>query len=317
MSESLRIVITGGSSGIGAALVEALAADGHSLFVCARREDRLAAVTCQGRLVAGHPCDVTNEQQVAQFVAWIKEQTRHLDGLINCAGILGPIGPFAGTDSSEWLETLRVNLFGTYLMIKHALPLLNGSAAPRIINFSGGGAFNPFPNYSAYACSKAGVIRLTECLAVELAPRGIRVNAVAPGFVATPIHQATLDAGPEKAGEEQFAVTLRGLEEKRPPQPMIECVRFLLSSESDALSGKTISANFDPWRRPEFLAHIEKISESDVFTMRRVMWAPGLPSSLAELLEKADRARPSLLNRKPSVAPRRTSDVFKRKDVEP
>lgn len=305
MLEPLRIAITGASSGIGAALVDGLAGDGHSLFICARRAERLPQGTRRLSHIAGHACDVSDEGQVIEFMVWVEGQTPYLDALINCAGTLGAIGPITETNSTQWLETLRVNLFGAYLMIKHAIPLLEGSAAPRIINFSGGGAFNPFPNYTAYACSKAGVIRLTESLAVELAPRGFRVNAVAPGFVATPLHAATLNAGPEKAGAEQYELTLKGIKAGRGPQPALDCVRFLLSSQADALTGKTLSANFDPWQEPEFQDSIAEINDSDLFTMRRVMMAPGMPPLLTKLLEEAEERRPSLFQRKPPLPPRR------------
>jgi NAD(P)-dependent dehydrogenase (short-subunit alcohol dehydrogenase family) len=255
-----------------------------------------------------HVCDVTDEAQVEQFVAWMKGHAGYLDALINCAGILSAIGPVETTRSKDWFEVIRVNLFGTYLMIKHALPLLEGSAAPRIVNFSGGGAFNPFPNYTAYACAKAGVVRLTESLAVELAARGIRVNAIAPGFVPTPIHEATLDAGPDRAGQEQFAITLQGMQSPRAPGAVIDCVRFLLSNASDALTGKTISANFDPWNEPEFLMNIDRVVDSDLFSLRRSMSAPDLPPELTRVLEWGERRRPSLLNRRPRVAPRRVDE---------
>ena len=305
MSKGLHIAITGASSGIGAALGEALAADKHMVFVCARRVDRLMRMTERSTGVLGHACDVTNEEQVAQFVAWIKGHTPHLDALINCAGILRAIGSLETTSSKDWFEVIRTNLFGTYLMIKHALPLLDDSDAPRIINFSGGGAFNPFPNYSAYACSKAGVVRLTESLAVEFAARGIRVNAVAPGFVRTPIHDATLEAGPDRAGEEQFAFTLEAMRSTKSPDVVIDCVRFLLSSASDALTGKTISANYDPWNDPEFVKNLDKIVDSDLFGLRRTMSAPDLPPELTKLLERSERQRPSLLDRHPRVETKR------------
>jgi NAD(P)-dependent dehydrogenase (short-subunit alcohol dehydrogenase family) len=177
-----------------------MASQGHSLFVCARRSDLLNQVTRNGTIARGRACDVADEEQVKAFVEWVKTQTPRIDALVNCAGGFGAIGAIDQTDSTEWLDTLRVNLFGTYLMVKHVLPLLTVSSDARIVNFSGGGAFSPFPNYSAYACSKAGIVRLTECLAAELAPRGIAVNAVAPGFVATDAHRMTMTAGAERAG---------------------------------------------------------------------------------------------------------------------
>src|SRR5207245_2863608 len=208
----MTLIVTGASSGIGAALVSALFADGHRLFVCARRGDRLDEVTRNGKLAQARVCDVSDEAQVEAFIAWVKMMTPHVDALLNCAGGFGAIGPIGVSSSDEWFHTVRVNLFGTYLMIKHALPLLLGAAAPRIVNCSGGGAFSPFPNYSAYSCSKAAVVRLTECLAAELAPQGVAVNAIAPGFVATAAHQATMEAGIDRAGALHYRRTKAILE---------------------------------------------------------------------------------------------------------
>lgn len=267
----LRIVVAGGSSGIGAELTKSLAAAGHQVYVCARRKDRLDAVTAGNTLAQGFVCDVSDEAQVKRFVSWLTERTPAIDVLLNCAGTFGPIGPLDETDSAEWFDTIKVNLFGTYLVTKHFLPLLSASDDPRIVNFSGGGAFSPFPNYSAYACSKAGIVRLTECLAAELAPRGITVNAVAPGFVPTEAHQKTLEVGAEKAGALHYQRTKAVLAEGGASiATVIQCVRMLLSRQMHGMTGKTISANFDPWRTDAFVERLGDITRSDLWTMRRV-----------------------------------------------
>jgi 3-oxoacyl-[acyl-carrier protein] reductase len=288
VGQRLRIIITGASSGIGAGLVESLAADGHELFVCARRADRLRAVTENDTLAHGHVCDVSDEDQVRAFVAWVAGFTPVVDVLINCAGGFGAIGSLETSDSQAWFDTIRVNLFGTYLVTKHVVPLLTGSSDARIVNFSGGGAFNAFPNYSAYACSKAAVVRLTECLAAELAPRGITVNAVAPGFVATEAHQATLSAGAERAGSLHYRRTQAILEEGGASiANVVDCVRRLVSPQTHGLTGKTISANFDPWRTGAFGECIPEISRSDLWTMRRVNLVNMPEGSLRTTLEEA------------------------------
>jgi len=267
----LRIIVTGASAGIGAGLVEALAEDGHMLFVCARQAAILDQTTRQNTLARGRACDISDEGQVREFLGWVQALTQHIDVLVNCAGKFGAIGPVEVTDSEEWLDTMRVNLFGTYLMAKYALPLLARSSDPRIINFSGGGAFNTLPNYSAYACSKAAVVRLTECLAAELAPRGVAVNAIAPGFVATDLHQATLIAGAERAGKLAYNRTKAILESGGAQiADVVDCVRVLLSPEMHGLTGKTISVNFDPWRTRAFRDLIPGIIRSDLYTMRRI-----------------------------------------------
>jgi len=139
------------------------------------------------------------------------------------------------------------------------------------VNVSGGGAFAPFPNYSAYAVSKAAVVRLTETLAVELAPQGIAVNAIAPGFVATEIHDATLREGVERAGQEHFEQTQRLLRQGAVPiERVVACLQFLLSDRAEGLTGKTISASFDPWGTPTFTAWIPQMNQSELYTLRRI-----------------------------------------------
>lgn len=267
----LRILVTGASAGIGAALVQALAADGHTVFACARRADALRAVTADETLARSRACDVGDEAQVRELVRWVSGHVAGLEALVLCAGSFGAIGLVDQTDSDAWWDTLRVNVFGTYLVVKHALPLLARGVRPRVLTFAGGGAFGTFPRYSAYAASKAAVVRLTECLADELRERGVAVNAVAPGMVATEIHRRTLTAGPAAAGAEHYERTRRVLAEGGMPMAVpVECVRFLLSAEADGLTGKTIAASFDPWRRDDFRAHLGDIARSDLYTMRRI-----------------------------------------------
>ncbi|MHB8731341.1 MAG: SDR family NAD(P)-dependent oxidoreductase [bacterium] len=268
----LRILITGASAGIGAGLLEALARDGHTLFACARRGPALDEATRHNTLARGRLCDVSDEQQVREFIAWLESVTDRLDVLINCAGTIGAIGPVELADSDEWWGTLRVNLFGTYAMTRHALPLLQRSEDGRILNFAGGGAFGPRLNYSAYACSKAAVVRLTECLAAELAPVNIAVNAVAPGFVATGHHRPTIEAGVERAGALAYRRTKEAMEQDAAPQidKVADCVRRLLAPDLRGLTGKTISVNFDPWRSGRFREYCAEITRSDLYALRRI-----------------------------------------------
>jgi dolichol-phosphate mannosyltransferase len=285
LTSSLRIVITGASSGIGAALTQALAKDGHRLFVCARRKDRLDGVTAGLPSASGWQCDVTDEDQVVAFARAVREKTTAIDALVNCVGTFGAIGPLSATDTQEWFDTMRVNLLGPYLAIKHFLPHLAGGRDPRILNVAGGGAFSPFPNYSAYACSKAALVRLTECLAAELAPAGIAVNAVAPGIIATEAHAATLQAGAARAGAVQYRRTLAILRDGGAPMDrVVDCLRALLSERLRGLTGKTISANFDPWGTETFQSRLREITRSDLYTSRRYNVVNLPPGKLREEL---------------------------------
>ena len=149
---------------------------------------------------------------------------------------------------------------------------MSKSKIKKIINFSGGGAFNPFPNYSAYACSKAAVVRLTETISYELKPKGIKVNCVAPGFVSTDIHKSTIKSGSKIAGNKFYQETLKKIKYKQgtPLIKIYKCIEFLISNKSNFLTGKTISVNFDPWNKKIFKKEILKNLNSDALTMRRV-----------------------------------------------
>ncbi|MGC2123279.1 MAG: SDR family NAD(P)-dependent oxidoreductase, partial [Xanthobacteraceae bacterium] len=160
------IVVTGASSGFGAAFAVALAGDGNDLFICARRTDRLAEVAAGRSTIFHAPCDVSQESEVKDFYRQVGERTRSLDAVIHCAAILGPLGTFDTVKSEEWIAAITANVFGAYLVAKHALPLLRSGKQPRILVLSGGGAFDPMPHVSAYGASKAAIVRLVETLAV-------------------------------------------------------------------------------------------------------------------------------------------------------
>lgn len=288
MSDRKSIVITGASSGIGAALTKAFAEDGHRLFICARRADRLAHVTKDLPSASYEICDVSSDADVARFFGRVRTEMSSIDVLIHCAAVIGPIGPITDIDGGEWFSAIKTDLFGAFLVAKYAVPLMHPERRPRILLLSGGGAFDPMPNLSAYGVSKAAIIRLAETLAVELAPRNIAVNVFAPGFVATEIFDSMLKAGPDRGGE-IYKIVIKLLNEwhdsdiKRP----LDCARFLISDAAAPLTGKTISARYDPWDHPEFTECLPEIVGSRLYATQRtgLDHLKGLP--FADRLAKA------------------------------
>jgi len=135
----------------------------------------------------------------------------------------------------------------------------------RIINISGGGTTSPFPNYSSYACSKTAIVKLTENMSVEY-PK-IDINAIAPGFIRTRLADQTLKAK-EKAGKfynkTQKMVKSGGQSMKK----AVDLVMFLLSKESEGISGKLISAQYDDWSNPNFIDRLK--TDKDFCTLRRI-----------------------------------------------
>jgi 3-oxoacyl-[acyl-carrier protein] reductase len=138
----------------------------------------------------------------------------------------------------------------------------------KIVNYSGGGAASPFPNYSAYATSKIALVRYTENIALELAAESIDINCIAPGFVITRLHRQTLAAGSEAAGASFYEGTKKQMESGGvPPEKAADLTAFLLSDESDGITGKFISAPWDPWDSLEFQGRLR--SDKDFCTIRR------------------------------------------------
>jgi len=266
-------IITGGSMGIGKAIAAAFLREGSSCVIIARGEDALAATVRElaaiGPPVKAFAGDVSNEQDVAELIDFALEEFGTVDVFVNCAGVLGPIGQSTEVDPGRWWKTLEVNLLGTFLCCRAALQaMVPQQKRGKIINLSGGGAAAPFPGFSAYAASKAAVVRLTETLAEEYKQYGIDINVIAPGAVNTRLLDQMLDAG-EAAGPEQTQRALKQKEEGgASPELAAELAVYLASSRSDGLTGKFLSAVWDDWRSlPD---RIDEVMGSDLYTLRRV-----------------------------------------------
>jgi NAD(P)-dependent dehydrogenase (short-subunit alcohol dehydrogenase family) len=279
MEETLAgttVVVTGGSTGIGAECARQVLVAGGRVVICARGAARLESTRESLVRVARSPVDVT---ALPADVTVEADLERVLDaattaggrlGLVHAAATLAAIGPVVEVDPAAWLETVRIDLFGAFLAARAACRrMIARGEGGSIVLFSGGGGTSAFPNFTAYGCSKAGVVRLAETLAQEVAPYGIRVNSVAPGFVATTIHEATLQAG-EAAGAAYLERTRRELSEGGvSPEVGARAVVFLLSDRSAAITGRLLAAPHDNWR--EWPAHRAELDGSDLFTLRRIV----------------------------------------------
>ena len=270
-------IVTGASLGLGFAIAQQYVEAGADVLICARSADsleaahsRLRALASPGQAVLSQCADVSNPRDVTALVARALEEFGRLHVLVNNAGIPGPAGAAEDADWHEWLRTLEVNLLGPVLLCRAVLPHFKQAAYGKIIQLSGGRATNPLPMLSAYAASKAAVIRFMETLAEETRPHHIDVNSIAPGALNTRILDQFIAAGADRIGSEFHARSVRQKEQGGAPlQRGAELAVFLGSAGSDGITGKLISAVWDPWAAlPE---HLEDLRRTDVYTLRRIV----------------------------------------------
>lgn len=269
-------LITGASQGLGAEIARQYVANGASVLLCARSVDKLAEqqhaltphLAPHARIVtiAG---DIGERSDVDAIFAKLHAEFPRLDILVNNAGVYGPMGNIEDVDLDEWVDAIRINLLGLVYVSRAAMPLFRTQRYGKIINISGGGATNPMPAITAYATSKAGVVRFTESLALECKDDHIDVNAIAPGALVTRMMEQLLQAGPEKVGRQFYDRMKKIAGEGGTPLDVgaALCV-FLGSAASDGITGKLIAAQWDRWE--DWPQHLEELNASDVYTLRRI-----------------------------------------------
>lgn len=233
------VLVTGAASGIGRATVERMAQEGATLFcVDVDREGLEAAAKIATELGAeaeAHVCDVGNPEQVAETVRACLDRFGRLDSLCNVAGILRT-GHSHETSLEDWEGVLRINLTGTFLMCRAAIPHLLETRG-NIVNTSSTSALGGLPWGAAYAASKGGVLALTRALAVEYARQGLRVNAVCPGAIKTPM--LSRYAFPEGA-DRKLMGRLMPLDENRGPETVASVIALLASEDGAHMNGEAV-----------------------------------------------------------------------------
>ena len=242
-----RALVTGGGRGIGANVARELAAAGMEVAVTGRTAEQVEAVAAEigGRALVG---DVASADDVARWFA----EVGPVDLLVCNAGVAGPSVPFAAGDPETWWHVFEVNVRGTFLCCRAAVPGMLARGAGRIVNVASGSAYLPTTGMSstAYGPSKAAVHRFSELLAAQLAPQGVFVFSISPGLVRTAMTEGHI---PDDAPW-------------TPPECAPRLVRALASGELDALAGRYLHAEHDP---PEALrSRIEEIRENDLNAIR-------------------------------------------------
>jgi NAD(P)-dependent dehydrogenase (short-subunit alcohol dehydrogenase family) len=271
------IIITGANQGLGKEIAKHCVDAGANVFLAARNTElleetcqELAARASEGQRILSRSTDVSRPEDVRALFDEAASRFESLDGLVNNAGVYGPKGPIEEVDWEEWVQAISINLLGTVLACREALPRFRRQGRGKIVNLSGGGATAPLPRFSAYACSKAAVVRLTETLAEETTGSGIDVNSVAPGALNTRLLDEVLQAGPAKVGQDFYDRAVKQQSSGGAPLARGAALTvFLLSSESDGISGRLFSAVWDPWET--MATRKAELTGSDIYTLRRIV----------------------------------------------
>jgi NAD(P)-dependent dehydrogenase (short-subunit alcohol dehydrogenase family) len=270
-------LITGASQGLGFAIARAYVEAGADVFLCARdaraleqTRGRLAGLVRNGQRVEARATDVSDRSEVDRLTVTVLRTFESLQILVNNAGVYGPKGKIEDIDWEQWVQAVAINLFGSILMCRSLLPHFKTQRYGKIIQLSGGGATSPLPRLSAYAASKAAVVRFAETLAEEVREDHIDVNAIAPGALNTRLLDEVLQAGPAAVGEEFYRRALQQKEEGGAPLDRgAQLAVFLGSAASDGLTGRLLSAIWDPWEK--LAGHIQELQRTDVYTLRRIV----------------------------------------------
>ncbi|MDT7044258.1 3-hydroxybutyrate dehydrogenase [Candidatus Nitronereus thalassa] len=242
-------LITGGGVGIGCGVAKALTVEGARVAICGRRpqplEETVTALKEMGTQAIGIPADVTNRSDVERVVATIVAEWGKIDILVNNAGMSGRT-PMDEMDDSRWLSILQTNLTGSYLCSKVVLPHMKAPGYGRIINLSSVLGRFGVPGYAAYCTAKHGIIGFTKAVALEVAERGITVNAVCPTWVDTAMARQGIEETAEVLGmpAEDFknlAIEAVPIKRMADVEEIAATILFLCSPTAAAITGQAIN----------------------------------------------------------------------------
>ena len=244
--DGLRVLITAGAGGIGLEVAEAFQREGASVHICDIDQAALDAVAAAHPRMGTTRCDVADRAAVAAMFKSAVDRLGGLDCLVNNAGIAGPTGPVHEIDPKDWDRCLDVCITSQFNCTRLAVPYLQQSKNPSIINLSSAAGKFGFQNRSPYSAAKWAVVGFTKSIAIELGPYGIRCNAILPGIVEGERIRRVIEAKAQladKTPEEMQAAWLAhaSIKELIQPEQLADMMIFLASTRGRTVSGQALS----------------------------------------------------------------------------
>jgi NAD(P)-dependent dehydrogenase (short-subunit alcohol dehydrogenase family) len=270
-------IITGGNQGFGLAVAEAFMKEGANVVISARNEEKLKEASAylerfqmRDNQLLSMTADIVKFKDNVALIDFAIEKFNSVDILVANAGVYGPKGNIEDIDWDDWSDAIDINLKGTVHSCRSVIKAMKEQRHGKIIILSGGGATKPMPFLSAYAVSKAAIVRFSDTLAEEVSEYNIDVNSIAPGALNTRLLDEVLNSGPEKVGEQFYAQSLKQKENGGAPLEKGAglCV-YLASEESNGITGKLISAIWDPWQK--FNLYRSEMMQTDIYTLKRIV----------------------------------------------
>ena len=247
MSQQRVAIVTGGGSGIGLAISQRLASDGHSVAVLDLNGESAAgaakAIDAAGGRAFGVPTDVSDRDQVFAAVDEVRGRLGRPGILVNNAGMGATFNRFLKITPEAWDQTLGVNLTGAFHCCQAVLPDMVEARWCRIVNISSSSTHSGQALLSPYVSSKSGLNGLTKSLALEFGPRGITVNAIPPGFIDTPMLRASVARGEFGEGGIDATVARTPVRRAGLPEDVAAACSFLCRDEAGYITGQIIGVN--------------------------------------------------------------------------
>ena len=263
----MKYIIIGSSQGIGFEIAKSLEKK-NNLILCSRKKNIYFNKTFKKHNFV--KVDATKIKDIKMLSKKLRSEKIKLDGAIFCQGLLGP--PIDIIDKKKtklWKKIFDTNFTSNLFLIRYLLPFLKKKSFSKIIFFSGGGAFNSWPKFSAYSVSKTALVRFSENLAEELKKDKIVVTCLAPGFINTKIHKYNYSR--LKYLNKKYRDELKKNREKDPDyKNIIELTNYVLRKKNMTITGKTISANFDKWRMNSFISNLRKDTKNLTLTRKNI-----------------------------------------------